>query len=104
MQTFQTVMSICFPNVFLTFCFVSFVQLGFEFHHAQKDYVLLKKWLPEHEEDNTPNYAAQYLGCGGFVLNSRNQLLVVQEKYHTTPTWKLPGGHAEPGAYCKEKL
>ena len=74
-------------------------QLNFEFHHAQRDYVLLKRWLPEHEDDNTPNYAAQYLGCGGFVLNSSNQLLVVQEKYHTTPTWKLPGGHAEPGEY-----
>ena len=74
--------------------------MDFEFHHAQKEYVMLKRWLPIEEEDNTPNYAAQYLGCGGFVLNDRNQLLVVQEKYHTTPTWKLPGGHAEPGEYC----
>ena len=72
-------------------------QLGFKFHHAQENYVMLKKWLPEQEEDNTPAYAAQYLGCGGLVVNEHNQMLVVKEKYHTTPTWKLPGGHAEPG-------
>ena len=36
----------------------------------------------------------------GFVVNDKNQLLVIQEKYHPgspTAKWKLPGGHADKG-------
>jgi hypothetical protein len=34
------------------------------------------------------------------VVNERNQLLVIQEKYHpgtAQAKWKLPGGHADKG-------
>ena len=39
-------------------------------------------------------------GVGGFVLNDKNELLVIQEKYLTSlkrPIWKIPGGLADPG-------
>ena len=42
------------------------------------------------------------LGVCGFVVNDKNQLLVIQEKYHpgsTKPRWKLPGGHADKGNF-----
>jgi len=69
---------------------------GFVFHHAQADYVMLKKWLSKSESDNLPSYATHYLGCGGFVVNERDQVLVMQEKVGDQ-RWKLPGGHANPG-------
>ena len=39
-------------------------------------------------------------GVGGFVLNDKNELLLIQEKYLTSlrrPIWKMPGGLADPG-------
>ena len=39
-------------------------------------------------------------GVGGFVLNDKNELLLIQEKYLTSlrrPIWKIPGGLADPG-------
>ena len=44
------------------------------------------------------------LGVSGFVVNDKNQLLVIQEKYHpgsAKPRWKLPGGHARKGGFFK---
>ena len=42
-------------------------------------------------------------GAGGFVVNDKNQLLVVQERFSPKPHWKLPGGHADPGTYISIK-
>ena len=42
-------------------------------------------------------------GVGGFVLNSDNQLLVVQERFSCSPHWKLPGGHADLGSSLYHK-
>jgi len=42
-------------------------------------------------------YANHYIGAGGFVVNTDNQLLVVREKSAATNLWKLPGGHADKG-------
>ena len=65
-------------------------ECGFVFHHAQSDYVMLKKWLSVCEADNLPSYATHYLGCAGFVVNERNQVLVMQEKvsYSTLKIYK----------------
>lgn len=41
-----------------------------------------------------------HVGVAGFVVNDKNQLLVIQEKYLIAlkrPIWKLPGGLADPG-------
>eukprot|EP01138_Halocafeteria_seosinensis_P015591 gb/GECG01015911.1/.p1 GENE.gb/GECG01015911.1/~~gb/GECG01015911.1/.p1 ORF type:complete len:372 (+),score=37.78 gb/GECG01015911.1/:1-1116(+) len=75
---------------------------GFELHHAKKEYVMVNKWLPDPEEDPNPmpNYATHYVGLGGIVLNGRDELLVVSERYAFKKThkllWKLPGGLADP--------
>lgn len=71
------------------------VQLGFVFHHAKPDYLMLTTWLPLDEVNKLPNFASHYVGIGGFVLNSKQELLVVQEKFY--PFWKFPGGLVDPG-------
>ncbi|XP_051172198.1 uncharacterized protein LOC127288644 [Leptopilina boulardi] len=71
---------------------------GFKFHHAKEDYVTLYRWLPKDQESNIPPYSHTNLGIGGFVYNeSKNEILVIKEKYIKQPTWKLPGGYVEPG-------
>lgn len=73
---------------------------GLVFNHAQEGYVMMTRWLPTSEPSMIPEYANQYLGVSGFVVNEKNQLLVIQEKYHpgsSKPRWKLPGGHANKG-------
>ncbi|XP_022249044.1 nucleoside diphosphate-linked moiety X motif 6-like isoform X1 [Limulus polyphemus] len=70
---------------------------GFTFHHAKPSYVMMIKWLPKNEPNLLPSYPHTYIGVAGLVVNERNQILVIQEKYHTRPHWKLPGGYADPG-------
>lgn len=74
------------------------VKNGFKYHHAKEDFVMLYFWLPSNESHNIPHYAHTMVGVGAVVVNDRNQLLVVQEKYfYKIPRWKLPGGYVEPG-------
>ncbi|XP_076038269.1 uncharacterized protein LOC143023567 isoform X2 [Oratosquilla oratoria] len=70
---------------------------GFVFHHAQTEYVMMVKWLPKKESNNIPKYAHNMIGVGAFVVNDKEELLVVQEKFYRIPHWKLPGGYVEPG-------
>lgn len=74
------------------------LELGFQMHHAQKEYVQLTAWLAD-EPSPLPHYASSYIGVGGLVVDTQGQVLVVQEKYAFSRryTWKLPGGLAEPG-------
>ena len=37
------------------------------------------------------------VGVGAFVVNDKDELLVVRERFGTRPHWKLPGGYVEPG-------
>ena len=41
-----------------------------------------------------PSFASHHIGAGGVVTNSKNELLVVSEKYRSTKKafFKLPGG------------
>uniref|UniRef100_A0A1J3H8B6 Nudix hydrolase n=1 Tax=Noccaea caerulescens TaxID=107243 RepID=A0A1J3H8B6_NOCCA len=71
------------------------VKEGFEYHHAEKGYVMLTYWIPEEEPCMLPGNASHQVGVGGFVLNQLKEVLVVQEKYSTssnTGQWKLPTG------------
>ncbi|CAN8267164.1 unnamed protein product [Cochlearia groenlandica] len=71
------------------------VKEGFEYHHAEKGYVMLTYWIPEEEPCMLPANASHQVGVGGFVLNQHKQVLVVQEKYCTLSNkgvWKLPTG------------
>ncbi|XP_051133718.1 nudix hydrolase 2-like [Andrographis paniculata] len=75
------------------------VKEGFYFHHAEPKYLMLVHWLP-----NTPNTlpanASHRVGIGAFVLNEKNEVLVVQEKsghFRGTGVWKFPTGVVDEG-------
>ena len=42
---------------------------GFEFHHAEREYVMLTKWLPEDEPSTIPANASHQVGVGAFVYD-----------------------------------
>uniref|UniRef100_A0A7N1A9Q3 Nudix hydrolase domain-containing protein n=1 Tax=Kalanchoe fedtschenkoi TaxID=63787 RepID=A0A7N1A9Q3_KALFE len=70
------------------------VKEGFEYHHAEKGYLMLTYWIPEGP-CMLPANASHQVGVGGFVINDRNEVLVVQEKYCSPQfrdCWKLPTG------------
>ena len=57
----------------------------------------------------TPSGGAACAGVGGLVINDRNELLVIAERYgwDNVKRWKLPGGLVDPGedldtAACRE--
>ncbi|CAA6656618.1 unnamed protein product [Spirodela intermedia] len=70
------------------------VKEGFKYHHAEEDYVMLAYWISEGPS-MLPGNASHQVGVGGFVINNKNEVLVVQEK-HCAPAfsgfWKLPTG------------
>ncbi|CAJ1329570.1 unnamed protein product [Effrenium voratum] len=76
------------------------VAQGFRFHHAKDDYVLLTQWLAS-TPNMLPRFSFTQIGVGGVVLNSKGEILMVQERVSPLPdfqgSWKLPGGLADPG-------
>lgn len=70
------------------------VKEGFQYHHAERGYVMLTYWIPEGP-CMLPANASHQVGVGGFVINDSNEVLVVQEK-HCAPSfvglWKIPTG------------
>ncbi|XP_040946541.1 nudix hydrolase 8 isoform X3 [Gossypium hirsutum] len=48
------------------------VKQGFEYHHAEKGYVMLTYWLPEGPS-MLPANASHQVGVGGFVVNDKNE-------------------------------
>jgi ADP-ribose/NAD+ diphosphatase len=77
---------------------VALKQFDFEFHHARKDYCMLTRWLPADSVSALPDYTNAYVGVGGLAVNSRNEVLAVQEKSGPAAgrgLWKLPGGMME---------
>ncbi|XP_071850118.1 uncharacterized protein [Apostichopus japonicus] len=78
---------------------------GFKFHHAQENYVMMTRWLPQTEPNMLPSFANHYIGVGGLVINSKNQILVIQELYSTSPRrWKLPGGAVDKGEFLSKAV
>ena len=74
---------------------------GFEFHHAEKTYVMMTKWLCEDEPSTIPANASHQVGVGAFVYDAENErVLVVQEKRGPASgrdLWKMPTGLLEAG-------
>ncbi|KAI3727437.1 hypothetical protein L6452_16050 [Arctium lappa] len=70
------------------------VREGFQYHHAETGYVMMTYWIP-NGPCMLPANASHQVGVGGFVMNDKNEVLVVQEK-HCAPElvglWKLPTG------------
>ena len=82
-----------------TVCVPVAISQGFEVHHAQKEYIMLTKWLPTDVPNLLPKYATHYIGIGGLVLNSKNQILCVAERFarDNKTRFKLPGGLIDAG-------
>ena len=77
---------------------------GFEYHHAKSEYVLMTLQLVEGSY--IPPYATHYIGAGAVVLNERDEILVVSERYRMGssrgPGYKLPGGALHPGEHIAD--
>ncbi len=74
------------------------VNHGFTFHHSEEDYLMMTCRLVAGAY--VPPYATHYTGAGGVVINEKNELLVVSEKYRRStgnPSYKLPGGALTQG-------
>ncbi|KAM3345189.1 nudix hydrolase 2 isoform X1 [Capsicum galapagoense] len=75
------------------------VKEGFYYHHAEPKYLMLVSWLPG-TANTIPANATHRVGIGAFVLNDRNEVLVVQEKsgrFRGTGVWKFPTGVVDEG-------
>lgn len=78
------------------------VDMGFCFHHAEKEYLMLNYWLSPEENRMPPN-ASHQVGVGSVVIlgqGSNKKLLLVQEKsgpLRGSGIWKLPTGLVEQG-------
>ena len=72
----------------------------FDFHHAKPGYVMMTRWLPTQIPNHLPTYSFTQVGVGGVVVNSKGEVLMVQERVSPAPfyqgSWKLPGGLADP--------
>lgn len=70
------------------------VKEGFQYHHAEQAYVMLTYWIPD-DTSMLPANATHQVGVGGFVINEKAEVLVVQEKHCPASCcglWKLPTG------------
>lgn len=75
------------------------VKEGFYYHHAEPKYLMLVSWLPGIA-NTIPANATHRVGIGAFVVNEKNEVLVVQEKsgrFRGTGVWKLPTGVVDEG-------
>ncbi len=62
---------------------------------------MMTKWLPAQLPDTLPPNASHQVGVGAFVVNSRRELLVVQEAsgpLRGQGFWKMPTGLVHAGA------
>ncbi|EFJ50039.1 hypothetical protein VOLCADRAFT_44866, partial [Volvox carteri f. nagariensis] len=76
------------------------VEQGFEFHHAERDYVMMTRWLPASLSSTLPPNASHQVGVGAFVVNSRGEVLVVMERHGVLRgrgVWKMPTGLVAAG-------
>ncbi|XP_056160559.1 nudix hydrolase 8-like isoform X2 [Syzygium oleosum] len=49
------------------------VKEGFQYHHAERGYVMLTYWIPD-EPCMLPANASHQVGVGGFVVNDKNEI------------------------------
>ena len=83
-------------------CIPIAVNEGFVFHHSTTDYLMLTKQLVK--DAVVPLYATHYIGAGGVVINDKNELLVVCERFRgdRPPYYKLPGGALHPSEHLAD--
>ncbi|XP_058005956.1 nudix hydrolase 2 isoform X2 [Hevea brasiliensis] len=74
-------------------------QEGFRYHHAEPEYLMLVRWLP-NSPDTLPANASHRVGIGAFIVNNKREVLVIQENsggFKGTGVWKLPTGVVNEG-------
>jgi 8-oxo-dGTP pyrophosphatase MutT (NUDIX family) len=77
---------------------------GFFFHHSNETDVMMVLRLVD--DAFVPTHATHYIGVGGVVINDRQELLVVCERYRrgNRPYYKLPGGALQPGEHLVDAV
>ena len=75
---------------------------GFDFHHAEREYLMMTKWLPAEEgiESSLPPNASHQVGVGACVVNEKGELLVVRERHGPLQglnVFKIPTGLVHAG-------
>jgi 8-oxo-dGTP pyrophosphatase MutT (NUDIX family) len=78
------------------------VEEGFMYHHAGE--TSLQLVLKLQPEAFVPPFATHYIGAGGVILDGRNRLLVIQERFHTKRHYKLPGGALDRGEHIADAV
>eukprot|EP00793_Prasinoderma_coloniale_P002041 PRCOL_00002549-RA len=71
-------------------------ERAFAFHHAERDFVMMSRWLPEGEVNTLPPAASSHVGVGALVV-CEDSVLVVRERRGPAAGrgWKLVTGLAE---------
>ncbi|XP_022642453.1 nudix hydrolase 2 isoform X2 [Vigna radiata var. radiata] len=72
---------------------------GFWYHHAEPNYLMLVYWIPD-SPSTIPANATHRVGIGSFVMNEKQEVLVVQENsglFKGTGIWKFPTGVVDQG-------
>eukprot|EP00913_Durusdinium_trenchii_P027434 g25731.t1 len=67
---------------------------------AERDYVMMTKWLPSSCPNTLPHNASHTIGVGALVTNSEGKILLVREKSGPaakSKAWKLPTGLVDAG-------
>lgn len=75
------------------------VNSGFEYHHAERQHLMLTHWLPD-TPNTLPANASHQVGVGAVVANRHNEILVVKEKSGPAAAldiWKVPTGLLDTG-------
>ena len=77
---------------------------GFAYHHINNGTLTMLHRLTAETEG--PPDASHYVGVGGIVINGRNQLLTIREKYFgdRPAFYKFPGGYVHPGEHLAEAI
>eukprot|EP00928_Gymnodinium_smaydae_P084287 TRINITY_DN6754_c2_g1_i1.p1 TRINITY_DN6754_c2_g1~~TRINITY_DN6754_c2_g1_i1.p1 ORF type:complete len:331 (+),score=52.18 TRINITY_DN6754_c2_g1_i1:147-1139(+) len=75
-------------------------DFGFEFHHAEREYLMLTKWLPVDAPNTLPPNASHTVGVGAIVTDASGRILLVRESSGPAAKlgiWKLPTGLVDAG-------
>lgn len=76
------------------------IDQGFEFHHAEKEYVMMNTWLSTEHENRLPGNCTHQAGVGCIIMRDDGKLVLVQEKngpLKGSGVWKMPTGLVDPG-------
>ncbi|CAK9051447.1 unnamed protein product [Durusdinium trenchii] len=79
---------------------IAISEFGFEYHHAERDYVMMTKWLPSNCPNTLPHNASHTIGVGALVTNSEGKILLAREKSGPaarSKVWKIPTGLVDAG-------